>query len=340
MHPFFPALRRTASFALALALAAAPLAHAAAPGKATPPSVAAPALPATTLPVVSNEGGVDVVGARRMDFTSKITGRTYRLFVAPAAGVDPAKPAPVLYVIDGNVYFTLVADALRYWSAFGDGIAPAIVVGIGYPTDSVPEMMTRRMQDLTQTPPPADDPNARKFLPPGAQYGDLDRFLEMLDREVKPLIASRYRVDSANAALLGHSLGGLAVVRALYTRPDSYRSFLALSPSIWWNRSSVLQDEPAFLERVRAHRFAGRVYVAIGSREEHQYDKPPLGLSDEDAARILAEARMVGNARHFARRLEAAGAAVRYDEFANHTHLSLPWVAVRPALDMALPAAP
>ena len=74
--------------------------------------------------------------------------------------------------------------------------------------------------------------------------------------------------------------------------------------------------------------------------ERSEFDPPPPGLSAEDALHLMKDARMVGNAREFARGLEDAGGRVRYEELAGHTHISLPWAALRPALELALPVSP
>ena len=295
---------------------------------------------AADAPVTTPDRPVEIAGARQFELQSKVTGRTYRIFVAPSPGADPTKPAPVVYVLDGNGYFPIVVQAMRFWGGFDDGVQPAIVVGIGYPTDSVVERQARRVVELTPTNPSADDPVVKYALPPDTAYGDVDGFLAMIERELKPLLAARYPVDPSNSVLMGHSLGGLAVVRALLTHPDSYRSYIALSPAIWWDKGVVLKDEPAFLARVRAHQFSGRLYLGVASYDEHMIDPPPAGMTSETVAQIVGATRTVTTTRAFARRVAEAGARVEYDEFADNTHLSVPWPALRPALELALPANP
>jgi predicted alpha/beta superfamily hydrolase len=63
------------------------------------------------------------------------------------------------------------------------------------------------------------------------------------------------------------SLGGLAVVRALFTEPTAYRSFIADSPSLWYDGGSVLDGEKQFAADVTSGRIAPRVLIAVGARE-------------------------------------------------------------------------
>jgi predicted alpha/beta superfamily hydrolase len=47
-------------------------------------------------------------------------------------------------------------------------------------------------------------------------------------------------------ALFGHSYGGLFALHALFTRPSSFDTFIAASPSIWWNNQFILEEEARF----------------------------------------------------------------------------------------------
>ena len=112
-------------------------------------------------------------------------------------------------------------------------VTPALVIGIGYPSHDVAVSTTRRWPDLT--PSVSSDPNERR------KTGGGDEFLRVIDEEVKPLVAARYKVDATRQALWGHSIGGLTVLRALFLRTDSFSTFLVSSPSIWWEGQMVLR---------------------------------------------------------------------------------------------------
>jgi predicted alpha/beta superfamily hydrolase len=92
--------------------------------------------------------------ARQFDLTSKITGRTYRIYVTTPLAPAPKGGFPVLYVLDGNISFP-VAHGQVVLSALG-GARPLLVVGVGYPQAAA--AMTLRNRDLTPTQPGPHDP--------------------------------------------------------------------------------------------------------------------------------------------------------------------------------------
>ena len=102
--------------------------------------------------------------SRQIDFTSKVNGRNYRLQVALPLAAPPDRGFPVIYVIDGDVYFGTWAAAVRFRAMSGE-LPQAVVVGIGYP-ESEPDLiaaMKRRMNELV----PTLDPEAAKLASDG-----------------------------------------------------------------------------------------------------------------------------------------------------------------------------
>ena len=217
--------------------------------------------PAAAEPVAVPDSEVRVMHARD-------DGRAYRILVARPAGPPPPAGFPVLYVLDGNAAFTTVAEAVRVQSrrTAATGVAPAVVVGIGYPTGG-PYDETRRIRDFTT---PAD-PSKLPPRPDGSPWpanGGADAFLRFLVEEVKPAIARDLPVDPTRDALFGHSLGGLFVLHTLFTRPDAFRAYAAISPSIWWNDRAILEEERRFAASPAP---AGRrLLIAVGGLERQR----------------------------------------------------------------------
>ena len=94
------------------------------------------------------DGPIVIPRALRHDFTSRVNGRRYRLQVATPFRSDPAKAYPAFYVLDGNWYFLAAAENV---TEAASTITPAIVVGVGYPTDDNDEVGKRRLFELTPT---------------------------------------------------------------------------------------------------------------------------------------------------------------------------------------------
>ncbi|MBL3615547.1 alpha/beta hydrolase, partial [Bacillus sp. RHFS18] len=81
-------------------------------------------------------GRYAVPGTEVREMRSK-GGRTYRIFVSFPQEEPPASGFPVIYLLDANSVFGTMAEALRVQSRRPEktGVVPAVIVGIGYPTD-------------------------------------------------------------------------------------------------------------------------------------------------------------------------------------------------------------
>ncbi|MEO8894280.1 MAG: alpha/beta hydrolase-fold protein, partial [Rhizomicrobium sp.] len=196
-----------------------------------------------------------IAQTRTIHFTSKLNGEPFTIHVWEQrgfAGKAPKGGFPVLYLLDGELYFPF-AQFLS-WAMPGDS---PIIVGIGHDAlsdkaviaryaklpvnhkigvdDSVEAFSYLRFLDfVTPTSPENRGP---KWLGGGGCYsgGDVDTFLKVIETEVKPRVEAMVPINKNDQALFGHSLGGFAVVRALFTEPHAFRTFIASSPTIWWN---------------------------------------------------------------------------------------------------------
>ena len=68
--------------------------------------------------------------------------------------------------------------------------------------------------------------------------GGADAFEDFIADEVLPFIRGKYRARTTTL-LAGHSLGGLFGLYVAATREHPYMGIIAMSPSIWWNDSTV-----------------------------------------------------------------------------------------------------
>ncbi len=130
------------------------------------------------------------------------------------------KNFPVIYLLDANVYFDIVSDAIK------ENKSNAILIGIGY-KDFI-TMDSLRNRDYTF-------PNA---LPKDSFpiSGGAARFLSFIKSELLPYIDKEYRTDTSNRILMGHSLGGFFTLYALeqmmFDGINSFKNYVAASPSL------------------------------------------------------------------------------------------------------------
>lgn len=294
------------------------------------------------LPALQPARPVTLPETSSRDFTSRINGRDLRLFLHIPAVDPPAEGFPVFYIFDGNSCFATVAEIMRS-RAPADGVRPAVVVAIGYATDDRTVAGIQRMKDLS-TPATAEWLKTLPFDIPGLvteATGGLDDFLRVLLEEIRPLVATLAPTDPADQTVMGHSLGGLAVLRLLFTRPDAFRTFVASSPSIWWSDRGILAGEAAFGARVAAGEVAPRILIDVGEREQ----APEVGALRLYRSYAKAQASadfcgMVANARALGERLGALTGAEGYEArtvvFPDEGHISVLPAAISRGLQFAL----
>ena len=272
----------------------------------------------------------------------------YRIIVATPAGPAPSKGYPVIYVVDGNAWTSLVSEIIRTNIETGiqSRVEPAVVVGIGYPIDTAFDL-TRRNLDLTSPVSPGQADRNAVYGPSG---GDI-ALMDFIDTRVKPVIEARFKVDQTRQTLIGHSLGGLFTLRTLFNRPQSFQTYVALSPSVWWNHGALLQEAQRFIRKAdRPQKL--RVFLSAGDLEQYmtpayidrtrdllQNSLGTQGTAKEEAdknVRVMKAREMVGNARKIAALLIGAHIQTRFVEFPEEDHFSVVAAALGRAVPFAL----
>ncbi len=144
---------------------------------------------------------------------------------------------PVLYLLDGDAHFHSVTGLLQI---LGTGVNGTFVV---------PEMIvvaipnTDRMRDLTPTLVEKDfEGKPQPYL---KNTGGMPNFLHFLKTELIPRIETTYRT-APYRVLVGHSLGGIAAISALYTIPETFNAYVAIDPSLWY-------DDRLLLKKAKEH---------------------------------------------------------------------------------------
>lgn len=230
-------------------------------------------------------------------------GRSYRLFIAEPDGAAPAGGWPVLFLLDGNATFPVANTLMRSFAQRG---SPGVVLaGIGHPGDQ-PFDEAGRLQDF-------------------APERGADAFLDMIANDIRPLLPAAASSERTQQSVFGHSLGGLLVLHALFTRPLAFGNHYAASPSIWWNERAILQTRDRWL--ATSARPGARLAVTVGSMEQSSTDPK------RDA--IVRQRRQVDAARELCASLQdAPGLQVSFAELPGESHGS----ALVPALQRALVA--
>lgn len=268
---------------------------------------------------------VAVPGAEYRDIRPLRGGEPFRVFIAKPQSPPPEAGYPVIYLTDANAMFATLVDTLRIRTGGpSSGVEPAVVVGIGYPTDK-PFDVERRAFDLT----PDTGGKALPLRPNGKPWpktGGADEFLAFIENEVKPLVEGEVKIDTSRETLAGHSFGGLFALHVLFTRPDAFDAYVAGSPSIWFGGKHVEEEAAVFVRQLDSKPVDADLLLTVGALEQAVPSEKTDGPGADKRAAWVAGNRMVGNARDMRDRLsglEGRGLRVVYREFPDENHMSV-----------------
>jgi predicted alpha/beta superfamily hydrolase len=219
---------------------------------------------------------------------SKHTGRKYRISIAlPYAYFEernptwpfnkPLKKWPVVYLTGADYYFGMVADMVRSMGWCGR-TTDAIVVGIGYPENSVPQEAWRNVEasrehDFSPIRDQKREADLSNFLKQNVETGGANEFLQFIKQELIPVIESEFNADPKRRILAGHSMAGLFTAFALFAEPGLFESYIIGSPWFWYADGTIFKHEEQFAQRRK--RLKARVHLWVGELEE-AHDDPAV----------------------------------------------------------------
>lgn len=222
--------------------------------------------------------------------------------------------APVLYALDGNAAAMVLDQSML--AGLAASKAPPVLVLIGYDNERRIDS-AQRTRDYTAWIDRADDGSGKQQIAGGGAFA----FLDVIERQIKPEVARRARIDPQQQTLWGHSLGGLFVLSTLYTRPAAFQQYVAASPSLWWSQGAPLGDlEQQFIENRNGQ--PARLWVMLGGNER----TGNRGVRDMSNPRVVAHLRRIGGAAPDAahtlsqRLAPLPGMQVQYREFPGLGH--------------------
>lgn len=208
---------------------------------AGPAFAAAPASPADHPIVIGQSYAVP----------SAILGETRRLnvWLPPSYGQGEAR-YPVVYLLDGGEEedFHHITGLARISGEYGV-TREFIVVGI--------ESGASRRYDMTF---PSAQPDDLKAIP---RNGGAAPFRRFVAEEARAWLEGRYRT-SGERVIMGESLAGLFVVETLLKQPELFDDYIAIDPSLWWDKGSLAHDQT--LPALKLHASPRRVFMAVSSQ--------------------------------------------------------------------------
>ena len=159
--------------------------------------------------------------------------RQINVYTPPDYAANTKTRYPVLYMPDGGLQEDFPHVAADVDSAIRAGQMRAmIVVGIEN---------TERRRDMTG---PTEVDSDRRIA---AHVGGSAAFRAFIADELMPDVRRRYRTNG-KTAIVGESLAGLFVLETLCVRPDLFDTYIALSPSLWWNKQALIRRAAGTLQ--------------------------------------------------------------------------------------------
>lgn len=206
-------------------------------------------------------------------FYSKAVSDTFSVFVCLPTNYDSKKDVkyPVIYLLDANLYFDIVAATLKKYSEVGL-IPPAILVGIGY--NDFHTMDSLRLRDFTY---PVAIPEYEMSV-----SGKADKFLSFITTELASHIDIKYATDRHKRVLIGHSLGGYFTIYALHQnllgKNNVFAGYIAASPSTHYNHNYILTE----LEKLNTDKQPQiKSYITFGGLEDEEEEDSTMLKADK-----------------------------------------------------------
>ncbi len=181
-------------------------------------------------------------------------GREYQLLVALPYSYhsNPTKKYPVVYMTDGYWSFTRMVGL--YSSLWYDKVVPEYIsVGLSYAGENLDY---NKMRSWELSP-------VRMSLLGGT--GHADKFLEALEKEIIPFVEREYRADPQQRVLGGGSLGGLFALYTLFTKPELFSGYIAMSPAVQVGGDWIFKHEEEFAASKRP--LKARLFMSVGGNE-------------------------------------------------------------------------
>jgi len=210
---------------------------------------------------------VSLQHSTELDFCAKTNNQDYKLFVSLPASYNPKDSAkyPVVYLLDGNLFFSLVHSMKEFYLA-GEEVPEMIVVGIGYHINTVMESMPYRTWDYTPTRDTSFDNMITAELKSNVVSGGANYFMNTLKSEIIPYVEQHYKTSN-DKALAGHSFGALFGAYVLFHEPSLFNKYLLSSVSMPWDKDEMLSEETSYFNAGHKQ-LPARVFISVGEKEE------------------------------------------------------------------------
>ncbi|MBA3682610.1 MAG: alpha/beta hydrolase [Bacteroidetes bacterium] len=175
--------------------------------------------------------------------------RTLNVYLPEGYKQDDTTTYSVIYLLDGSADEDFIhVVGLVQFNTFSwiNRIPKSIVVGIA---------TVDRKRDFTYPTTIEED---KKSYP---TTGHSDKFIAFIEKELQPFIEKKYKANGSKT-IIGQSLGGLLAAEILFKKPKLFNKYIIISPSLWWDNGSLLQQTPEILQNTFLQKTD--IYIGVG----------------------------------------------------------------------------
>lgn len=210
-----------------------------------------------------------------VEWESSILGekRLLNVYLPLSYSWDTSKIYPVIYLLDGSMDedFVHISGLVQFGAFTWVNMLPeSIVIGIAN---------VDRRRDYTF---PSTNKQDLKNNPTS---GHSEKFIEFLDQELIKVVNERYRTSNEKT-IIGQSLGGLLATEILVKKPDMFDNYIIISPSLWWNDESLLNDSVTSTMKKKS------VYIGVG-KEGEMMERPAKDLHAKMDASLNKQSELI-----------------------------------------------
>jgi len=216
---------------------------------------------------------------------------------------------PVVYVLDGD-FLPVVTIVEKLSGGSGNFAYPKMIVVAITNTDRTRDFTPTHSTDGTVMP---------SFLLETSGGGS--NFNIFLERELIPYIDAHYPT-APYRVLVGHSLGGLTVIDNLINQKNVFNAFIAIDPSMWWDKLNFLKQTQQALQK---NLFANKtLYLAIANTMDKKFT---LQTVVKNKSPNTLPIRSILQLDQFIKRNKINGLIYKSKYYSDYDHGSIPLIA-------------
>jgi predicted alpha/beta superfamily hydrolase len=175
--------------------------------------------------------------------------RTLNIYLPSGYNANDTTTYPVVYLLDGGTDEDFLhITGLYQFNGFPwvNYVEPSIIIGI---TNS------DRKRDMTF--PTMDTADQMRY----PTSGHSDKFIGFLEKKLQPYVQKNFKTNKSKT-IIGESLSGLLATEILIKKPYLFNKYIIVSPSLWWDNGSLLNQSSAIMENTFLQQTD--IYIGVG----------------------------------------------------------------------------